>query len=105
MARFLLHESPEFWRKGTTVFLALSFLIGLVSGILIFFAAGESFLSLMRSAFYSPVSIVGLLCVTALPFLFSAIAVFLSQPWLMFPICFGKASFFSSGDTVLSNQH
>lgn len=95
MARFLLHESPDSWRKGRTVFLALSFLAGLVSGILVFFVAGESILSLMRSALYCPVSIVGLLCVTALPFLFSAIAVFLSEPWLMGPISFGKAFFFS----------
>ena len=95
MARFLLHESPKSSRKGSTVFLALSFSAGLTGGILTFIAAGQSIFPLMRSTLSGSVSIVSLLCVTALPFLFSAVAVFLSGPQLLFPIAFGKAFFFS----------
>ncbi len=95
MARFILSSPPGIWRKGSTAFLAFSFLFGLFSGIAAFFAYGESVLPWMRSVLYSPVSIVGILCVTVLPFLFSAFAVFISKPWLLFLISFWKAMFFS----------
>ena len=54
----------------------------------------------MRGAVGRPVSIVGLLCVTIFPFLFSAFAVYISEPWLLLPVSFGDAfvlSFVSLG--------
>lgn len=95
MARIFHHGLPDFWRKGSTTFLALSFLLGLVFGVAVFSAAGDSFLSLMRGILSGSVSIVGLLCVTFLPFLFSAFAVSISEPWLLLPVSFGKAFLFS----------
>lgn len=91
MARFFCPDSPHWWRKGCRFFLACSWLSGLACGILVYLSAGGLLVSLMRSTVYVPVSIVGLLCVTTLPFLFSALAVFLSKPGLLLPICFGKA--------------
>ncbi len=45
----------------------------------------------MRGTLWAPVSIVGLLLVTTLPFLISALAVYLAKPGLLLGICFGKA--------------
>lgn len=91
MARFFCPGSSLWWRRGCRFFLACSWLSGLVCGILVSLSAGSLLVSLMRSTLYVPVSIVGLLCVTILPFLFSALAVFLSRPGLLLPICFAKA--------------
>lgn len=95
MARFFHHDLPEWWRKMSTVFLAFSWLAGLVSGIFAFSAAGDTFLPLMRSCLYGSVSIISLLCVTILPFLFSTLAVYVSEPWLLLAVSFGKAFLFS----------
>lgn len=95
MVRSSRNGSPLWWRKGSTFFLALSWCLGLISGIVLFLFAGTQILPWMRSTAYGAVSIVGLLCVTLLPFLFSAFAVFISEPWLLLPISYGKAVLFS----------
>lgn len=95
MARFFHHGLPLWWRKGSACFLALSWFLGLLSGAAIFFSAGIAYFSWMRGVLHGSVSIVGLLCVTVLPFLLSAFAVFISEPWLLLPISFGKALLFS----------
>lgn len=92
MARFLLHDFRNLWRKGCTAFLALSWFSGLVFGSFLAVSADNSFASLMRAASERRVSIVGLLVVTLLPFLFSAFAVYLSQPRLLLPVAFCKAA-------------
>lgn len=94
MARFLLRDCSGFWRKGNTVFLALFYFLGLLSGAVFCISSGHIISSLMRSVPGGTVSIVGLLCVTALPFLLSAFAVFVSEPRLVFLICFGKSFLF-----------
>lgn len=91
VARFFCPGPPHWWRRGCRFFLASSWLLGLICGILVYLSAGGILVSLMRSTLYVPVSIVGLLCAAVLPFLFSALAVFLSRPGLLLPICFGKA--------------
>ncbi len=82
-------------RKETIPFLASAWLLGLVSGSFFSVSAGNSFLLTMRAAASSHVSIFGLLASILLPLLFSAFAVYISQPWLLVPIAFGKAFFFS----------
>lgn len=91
MARFLHYHLPDLWRKGAWFFLAFSWLSGLICGICAFSCAGNSAFSVMRGAFSGSVSIVGLLGVTVLPFLFSAFAVFISKPGLLLVASFGKA--------------
>lgn len=49
----------------------------------------------MRAAANGRVSITGLLSAFLLPLLFSAFAVYISQPWLLVPVAFGKAFSFS----------
>ena len=95
MARFLHHDFPLWWRKGSTVFLASCFASGLAAGCMAFFSAECETASLMRAAADSRVSIVGLLSVIFLPFLFSAFAVYLRQPWWLLPIAFCKAFSFA----------
>lgn len=78
------------------ILLLVSWSIGLICGIAYAFQADSSFSSLMHSAALSPVSIVSLLIVLFLPFLISAIAVFLSRPVLLMPLAFTKAFSFGA---------
>lgn len=91
MTRFLSSDLLHWRRKGSKLILAFSWLLGLICGILVCLSAGNSFASWMRSTVYGAVSIVSLLFVTILPFLFSALAVYLSKPVLLLVICFCKA--------------
>lgn len=86
-------KSRDKLRKVSWLFLAFFWILGILTGIRISLQAGSPFLSLMRRAFCSPVSIVGLLSGVSLPFLFSAFAVFLSKPQLV--------QFFSFFDGIL----
>ncbi|MGM9651200.1 MAG: hypothetical protein ACI3VX_04595 [Faecousia sp.] len=95
MARFFCPDLPNLWHKGCRFFLAGFWVSGFLCGILVYLSAGRTLVSLMRSTPMASVSIVGMLCVTTLPFLFSATAVFLSKPVLLLPICFGKAFLFA----------
>lgn len=91
MARLFHRNSPPWRRKYRAAVLAFCYLSGLLSGISIFRCAGGYPDSLMRSALSAPVSIVGLLCVNLLPFLFSAFAVFVSRPGLLYLVSFADA--------------
>lgn len=82
-------------RKGYCYVLAFFWITGLLFGIWVYDSAEDSLLVLMRGVSQYTVSIVGLLCVTLLPFLLSAIAVFYSMPQLIFPICCLKGFLFS----------
>ena len=95
MARFFCLDLSKLWRKGCRFFLACFWLSGILCGVLAFLSAGRTLVSLMRSTLLVPVSIVGMLCVTILPFLLSAFAVSLSKPVFLLPICFGKAFLFA----------
>ena len=77
-------------RRACMALLALFWCAGLLTGVHSGTKAGDFFFSLMRMASQSPASIVSLLAVTFLPFLFTAAAVFFSKPWLMLPILFCK---------------
>ena len=95
MARFLLHEGASVSRRAPLVLLALAFLAGLLVGCFFHTPAELDSVSWMRRVAEAPVSVVSLLSVTLLPFLFSAFAVYVSQYWLLVPIAFWKAMSFS----------
>lgn len=83
--------TPRSWRKAGIILLAFFWTLGLFLGIYSSFPMEDSFFRLMRAAAGCRVSIVGLFAVLILPFLFSAFAVYFSQPWLLLLICFLKA--------------
>lgn len=80
-----------FWQRSCKLFLLLCWILGLLLGMISAAGAGDSFFLMMRGADNLTVSIPGLLLVTALPFLFTAFAVFFSQPWLLLLLAFMKA--------------
>ena len=95
MGRFLNLKLPHFPRKSSSAVLALFWFLGLVLGVFFSTAAGNTIATLMRTAVNSHVSISGLLTAILLPFLLSAFAVYIHEPWLLIPIAFAKAFVFS----------
>ena len=91
MAQLFHRNMPAWWRKYCFLFLAFCWIAGLLSGASACLAAGDSLNSLMRGAAARPVSIVSLLGVTMFPFLLSAFAVYISEPWLLLIVSFGDA--------------
>lgn len=91
MALFLHSSYPSAFRKCCHWFLALAWVLGLGFGTVIFRYTGSVFVSLVPLAAKSQPSIVGLLISGFLPFLFSAFAVYISAPRLLYGICIGKA--------------
>lgn len=96
MARFLHHSLKISGRNWRDFLLALSWILGLISGCTLCLSADTTAFSLMRMAPGCPVSIVRLLAVTFLPILFSGFAAFVSQTWLLIPIAFFKSFTFSA---------
>ena len=74
---------------------SLLWMCGLLSGTLLFCYADNSLVSTMRAVAESGMSISGLLCVLFFPLLITAFAAYFSQPFLLFPVIFLKALFFS----------
>lgn len=95
MGRFLHLNLANTRCNVSVVYLAYSFLLGLVAGSLIGFDSSLSCASLMRAAPSCGMSIVGLFTVSLLPLLISALAVFTSQIWLLIPLAFMKSFCFS----------
>lgn len=94
MARFFMRISGSVQRKWTIIILALFWCTGLICGVKSNSCAGDTISSLMRMAADRPVSIVNLLTVSLLPFLFSAFAVYLHSRTLLLTVCFIKAWLF-----------
>lgn len=84
----------SFFCSSSTMILAVSWVSGLILGVFTACHASELYLLLMRRAVESPVSIVGSLACVTLPLLFTAFAVYISKPWLIYLICFAKACAF-----------
>lgn len=100
MARFLHRNLPTVWRKYATTFLACFWCSGLICGMVLYFSAGDITVSLMRMAVSGRASIVDLLMSVLLPFLISALAVYIFKPGLLAVLAFFKAllfAFFSMG--------
>lgn len=82
---------PSWWRRGCVLLLALFWCIGLLCGCAASRQAEAYLVPLMSAAAAHRVSIVGLLAVLLLPLLFSAFAVFISEPRLLLAAAFLKA--------------
>ena len=95
MPRLFDHDFSPYSRKVRSILLAFTFLCGMILGCVIYQSAELESVRLMRSAVHGPVSIVGLLIVVLLPFLFSAVAVYISKPCLLLGVAFCKGLFFS----------
>ncbi len=74
---------PFLWRKVGTICLAAACLAGGIAGLFVFARSGTSSLSVMRQGVSAPVSIVSAFGCALLPFLFAALAVSCSAPWLL----------------------
>ncbi len=83
----------RFFRCEPLHLLSAAWVMGLVFGVFTSGFASASFLSLARSAVFSPVSALGLLLCSLLPLLFSAFAVYISNVPLLMMVAFGKAFF------------
>lgn len=92
--RLLRNFSRDF-RKRYIFFLAFVWLLGLLSGIGFSDLAGDSLFSMMRGAAKSSVSIVSLLSISLLPFLFSALTVYIHSFGLLAALCFIKGCLFA----------
>ena len=95
MVRFFRCPFVKPSRKLNVTVLALSLLFGYLLGSFCAGYAESDLFLLMRTGAMSSVSIVCLLPVLFLPFLCSAIAVYLGWMWLLIPIAFLKAFLFS----------
>ncbi len=101
MVQLLLRDLSHHPRKYHTIFLAFLWVIGLTLGIRFASFAGDSLLSLMRGSAFGAVSIVNLLAVTLLPFLFSAFAVYIRSACFLAVLCFIKSFSFGFVSTGL----
>ena len=100
-------DLTSFWRKYGPLFLALSWFVGMLLGISAALTASEFLVPMMRESVKCSASIPGLLAATLLPFLLSAYAVSLSEPWLLLIISALKAfgfSFCASGVSLAFGQ-
>ncbi len=95
MARFLHRLYASACRKSCYLFLASAWILGLWFGVLFFRYSCSTIVPLIRSAVFSPASFISLFFSLLLPFLFSAFAVYLSCPGLLYLICMMKALIFS----------
>ena len=90
------------WRRSGKWLLILCWSTGLLFGNAVATNAGEFLVPMMRSAVSAPVSILGLLAAAVLPFLISAYAVSISEPWLLLIISTLKAFGFSFSACAVS---
>ena len=84
-----------FWCKFSPWLLAFSWFLGTLLGIPAALAANNFLVPMMCQSVQCSVSIPDLLAVTVVPFLLSAFAVSLSEPWLLLIISTFKAFNFS----------
>ena len=94
MSKIFHSENFMFLRRGSTVVLAVFFLVGFILGFFPFFLSESASFSLMRRSVFESVSIVGFF-LFLLPFLISVLAVIFSAHSLLYFICLLKAFLFS----------
>lgn len=94
--------SDAFIRRIRLAALAFCWCSGLMLGLHYAYRADSTYFLLMRMAASCRVSIVGLLTAVFLPFLLSALAVYISRPELLLPVCFLKAFSFSCSAAAVS---
>ena len=94
MVRFFRTRYSLESRKVSATVLAFALLAGYTLGSYLATGAAHSTFLLMRTAVSSRVSIVCLLPVILLPFLFTAFAVSIRQLWMLIPLAFCRAAAF-----------
>ena len=105
IVKFTVSESSSVRCGLHRWFLALFWIAGLISGAILAMFLGDSYFPLMRIAASRSVSIVTLLLITCLPFLFSVLAVYISRPVLMPVIAFCKAAVFALVSAALCRSY
>lgn len=95
MIRRCYRKWASFWRRNCNFFLACSWVSGLLAGQFLLLRADPSVYVLLRNAVSQPASIAGLFITAVVPFIFSAIAVSFSKPWLLVLLCFTRSLMFS----------
>ena len=95
MASMSILVLPEQGYRKRILVLSIVFFLGHLLGVWVSGTASDFFVSQMRTAGASRVSIIGLLSSAVLPFLFSAFAVYAGRPVFLIPIAFCKAFLFS----------
>ena len=88
-------EQEPVHRKMCSLFLAFSWIAGLLCGAFLFLSVEDSSFLWMRRLPERSVSIVSSLCVTLFPILISVFAVSLRAIFFLYPLCFLKALQFS----------
>lgn len=83
----------NYLRKYNAVFLAFFWIAGMLFGAMAAESANADMFLWMGSAGRCRASIVALLCVAFLPFLFTALAVYFSKSTILFGICFLRSAF------------
>lgn len=95
MISFVHSDLHAFKRKANTIFLAFSFFIAFLFGIFTFSQSEDSIIPLMRGSTLSSVSIFDFVTCALLPFLLSAIVVYLNQLRFLYLICSMEAFLYS----------
>ena len=90
--------------RQTSFILALCAFIGTVLGTLLAVTVDRSYISLMRLALSSPVSIVGTVLTVFVPFLVSLYYIIHSKPWLVYLICGIHLLLFSAAGCAVSQS-
>ena len=100
MVRFFPLIHPYDQRKVLVAFLALLWIFGLLSGVVIGYSGSPAFYDVMRAAAASPRTAGGTVLSSILPALISAVAVHTSHSQILFLLAFFKAlvlGFLASG--------
>jgi len=87
-------------RFGTA--LGITWLIGLISGACFSLFLKPSFFSVMRSAFFQPVSIVGLFASVFFPLTCSFFSILIDKPIMILIVCFIKAVAYGFSGAMIS---
>ena len=101
MALYFQCNSSVRKRFVRRLLLSLLWVVGFAFGGVYSFGSGNSNFFMMRSILLDSVSIVSLIAVSYIPFLFSAFAVSMGLLWLLYPICFLKAFCFGFVSTAV----
>lgn len=88
---FTVSESSFTYR----LFFAVFWISGLILGVVTALYIDEALFVPFRAMVCRPAPMISLMLTTGLPFLFSAIAVFLSKPWMLIVIAFCKTAVFA----------
>lgn len=86
---------PVKWPGVGSLLLGLSWIVGMVIGVFFAHGAKETLMPLIQQSVVSHSTALGSLCAVLLPFLFSALAVSFSEPWLLLLISVYKAFSFT----------